>query len=216
MFSLSRGFKPSLMRKIWSHRSFGALVHLPAKEAIQHCDAQAAITAKWEQEHEEYNKFANAEYDTMISNRLSNIIDSGSVQDWELAEDNAFLRKTFTFETQDHSHFFVNEVSKFCSEHDHHPEWNMVGNNQIEVFLTSHFANNTVSLSDYELAQQMNKLFIATTKHNTYSYFTPEKSIEIGVVLAVFIFGLGIRKITSQNHEISYNTTGANNLPEFK
>ena len=95
MFSLKRGFKPSLMRKIWSQRSFGALVHLPAKEAIQHCDAQAALTAEWDQKHEEYNKFANAEYDTMISNRLSNIIDSGSVQDWELAEDNAFLRKTF-------------------------------------------------------------------------------------------------------------------------
>jgi pterin-4a-carbinolamine dehydratase len=48
----------------------------------------------------------------------------------------------------------VHEVGKFCSLKDHHPQWETADNGKsLVVTLTSHFANNKVTLFDFELAE---------------------------------------------------------------
>ena len=152
------------------------------------------IIGKYEQQHEEYNAAANTEYDQMIENRMNAIINRGSVSDWELADNNDFLRKTFNFSTPFHAHHFVNEVSKFCSTSDHHPEWKKISSNEIEVYLTSHFAGNKVSLKDYELAEFMNKTEKETSSHDPFSWFNPEKKIELALLaIALMLYARGLR-----------------------
>lgn len=164
------------------YKPIATALDVPASKIPDHLELTQQYTAELQKKHDDYNKWAIAEYDTMISNRLANIIDSGSVKDWDLAGDHSYLRKTFDFPTPDHAHFFVNEVSKFCTSSDHHPEWSMIGNKSIRVNLTSHFAGNKVSLKDYELAQKMNQVFSSAKSHNQYSFITKELLIEIGVV----------------------------------
>ena len=163
------------------YKPIATAVDVPANKIPDHLKLTEQMTAEIQKKFDDYNKWAIAEYDMMISNRLANIIDSGNVKDWELAPDNSYLRKTFDFPTPDHAHYFVNEISKFCTTSDHHPEWSMIGNKSIKVNLTSHFAGNKVSLKDYELAQHMNKIHGSAKSHNPYSFITHERMIELGV-----------------------------------
>lgn len=122
----------------------------------------------------------------MIRNRVSNIVDSGSVQDWQVTGDNDSISYTFKFQTQDHAHFFMNEVSRFCSKTDHHPEWRYNNSKELTVNLTSHFANNKVTVSDYELAQEMSRVYKKTQSYNPYAWFTTERLIEIGQLTFIY------------------------------
>lgn len=169
------------------YKPIASVLDVPANKIPDHLEVTRQFTADLQKKHDDYNKWAIAEYDTMISNRLANIIDSGSVKDWELADDHSYLRKTFDFPTPDHAHFFVNEVSKFCTATDHHPEWKMNASRSISVNLTSHFAGNKVSLKDYELAQKMNEVFKSTKSFSQYSFITKEFLIELGVLGALLI-----------------------------
>lgn len=203
MFSLRRAiYKANSLTKFCANRSFSNQVSLfgpvasmldqPAKSVVSGLHDSYEVLGKYEQQHDEYNVAANAEYDQMIENRLNAIISKGSVSDWELAENNDFLRKTFTFATPFHAHHFVNEVSKFCSTSDHHPEWKKISATEIEVYLTSHFSGNKVSLKDYELAEFMNKTEKDSKGHNPYSWFNPEKKIELALVaIALVLYARG-------------------------
>lgn len=124
----------------------------------------------------------------MIRNRVANIVDSGAVKDWDVAEDNSVASITFKFQTQDHAHFFMNEVSKFCSKTDHHPEWKFQSSNQLQVNLTSHFAGNKVTVSDYELAQEMNRIYSKASSYNPYSRISIERLLELGKLSTFYLF----------------------------
>ena len=84
----------------------------------------------------------------MHSNLIAEIVKSGVISDWVLAEDNSKLHHEFKFGNPRSATYYMNEVSQYCSEHDHHPEWSLKGST-LSVKLTSHFNNNQVSLSDY-------------------------------------------------------------------
>ena len=46
---------------------------------------------------------------------------------------------------------------------DHHPEWRLSnGGRTVDVKLTSHFANNTVTRLDFQLAEAMNEAYTLT------------------------------------------------------
>jgi hypothetical protein len=48
-------------------------------------------------------------------------------------------------------------VTTFCNVKDHHPEWEVVdGGKIVNVRLTTHWAGNTITRSDFELAEEMN------------------------------------------------------------
>ena len=68
-----------------------------------------------------------------------------------------------------------------------------MGNKTIQVYLTSHFNNNKVSIKDYELATEMNKIAAKTKSYNPYTFFTPDRrtTLVIGLILAV-IFANGL------------------------
>ena len=199
MFGLKRIFNktPSLarmhsMRRFSTHvslfRPVATVLHIPADEIMHNLHTTHEITAQNEAKFDEYNKMAIEEYDTMIQNQLDAILGRGGISDWELAEDNGFLRKTFNFSTPDNAHYFVNQVSTVCSKTDHHPEWKMIGNTTIEVYLTSHFAGNKVSIKDYELAEQMNKIEKSAKSYNQYTKLTIGRGIEF----IIFLLALGI------------------------
>jgi pterin-4a-carbinolamine dehydratase len=68
------------------------------------------------------------------------------------------MTKSFSFKSIDHAQAFMQEVGKFCSQKDHHPEWSSSDKGKtVSVRLTSHFAGNKVTLFDFQLAEHMNK-----------------------------------------------------------
>ena len=71
-----------------------------------------------------------------------------------MAEDNSFLSHDFVFGNARSATKFMNEVSKYCSVNEHHPEWSLRGST-LSVKLTTHDNNNKVSLKDFELADHM-------------------------------------------------------------
>ena len=205
MFSLRRVLykAPSMSRmiamkrfstEVSMFRPIATALDVPAREILNNLQATHEMTVRNEERFEEYNRGAIEEYDAMIQNRIDAILGKNAISDWELADDNGFLRKTFTFATPDIAHFFVNEVSRVCSKSDHHPEWRMISDKSIEVYLTSHFAGNKVSINDYELAEAMNKVEKSAKSHNQYSFFKIDKLVEISIVLIVLAFYLKFNK----------------------
>ena len=79
----------------------------------------------------------------------------------------------------------MNEVSKHCTENDHHPEWSLEGTT-LKVRLTSHFRDNTVSLMDFQLAKELTAQYANTEKARPYAKFHTRHWVQIGV----FSFGL--------------------------
>ena len=180
MFTLGFRVRPKLSKLIYAQRAFSYYLEVPTVKDLTNLEDTYAYTEKYQKQFEEYNAKANAEYDTMIMNRTNNIVNSGNVSDWEIVENNSFMTKTFEFAIPEHSLYFVNQVSRWCTRHDHHPEWSMKDDNSVEVFLTSHFADNKVTVTDYELAQEMNLIYKKAVKYNPYTFFTPERLIEMG------------------------------------
>ena len=95
----------------------------------------------------------------MNETRITNIIDAGGVDGWDHGNLEV-LKKTFEFESFERANDFIQEVGKFCETKDHHPQWSTSnGGKTVHVELTSHFANNTVTIFDFEVAQAMNNIF---------------------------------------------------------
>ena len=75
------------------------------------------------------------------------------------------MTKTFEFSSFEQAQHFVQRVSRFASQKDHHPEWlTSNGGRTVSVRLTSHFAGNKVTLFDFELAENMNQAHKITLK----------------------------------------------------
>ena len=86
----------------------------------------------------------------------------------------------------------MQEVGKFCELKDHHPEWSSSeGGKRLDVKLTSHFANNTVTLLDFELAENFSKTYKSTAKFNMYPRFENSQfvSASVGAIAALTAFG---------------------------
>ena len=95
----------------------------------------------------------------MFETRINNIIDSKGIDGWETIGELEYLEKTFEFANFETAQAFVDKVGAYADKNDHHPEWKMTnGGCTVEVRLTSHYMNNHLSLADFELAQEMNKI----------------------------------------------------------
>ena len=113
-----------------------------------------------QQEYDAFNEQCRAELVEMQQTQISNIIDAGGSEGWDTHENLAYLSKTFNFPTFEEAQTFVQKVGIFCESIDHHPEWSATdGGKSLKVKLTSHFADNTVTLFDFRLAQYMNQMY---------------------------------------------------------
>ncbi len=160
---LTRRLMRSQLLLSQSQRNMSALlVPLAQKETLPHelrstqqTDAEIAVL---EQEFKEFNIRCSEELKEMNQNRITNIIERGGVEGWETAADLAYLKRSFSFNTPAQAQYFVQSVGRFCSQQDHHPEWSVTdGGRTVNVTLTSHFANNKVTLFDFQLAEHMNQ-----------------------------------------------------------
>ena len=99
----------------------------------------------------------------MNQTRITNIIDRGGIEGWTDSGNLDSFTKTFEFDSFEQGQAFVQAVGKYADQKDHHPEWTCLnGGKSISVKLTSHFANNKVTLFDFELAEHMNQMYSET------------------------------------------------------
>ena len=69
---------------------------------------------------------------------------------WELAREGKAIARTFRFKDFSESWGFMSRVALLAEAQDHHPEWSITdGGKTVNVKLTSHFANNKVTLFDF-------------------------------------------------------------------
>lgn len=85
----------------------------------------------------------------------------------------------------------MQKVGIYCSKTDHHPEWTITnGGRNVEVKLTSHFANNKVTLFDFELAEKMNGQYKITLKtFRMYPIIDDKTWASVKIFVAAFILG---------------------------
>ena len=121
----------------------------------------------------------------MNKNIIEAIADRGGSDGWNITND--ALTKSFTFDSFEQGQHFCDAVSQFANTKDHHPEWSLSNRGtRLDVKLTSHFANNTVTRLDFELAEAMNKQHAASAKaFNMYPRFESDQlvSLQIGALL---------------------------------
>ena len=119
-----------------------------------------------EDKHDAFNQICRSQLVEMNTNKINAIEDRGGDAGWEQhveGDTMLALTKSFEFDSYEKGQAFVQAVSVYCDTKDHHPEWSTEnGGLVINVKLTSHFAGNTVSLLDYELAEHMNKSYNVT------------------------------------------------------
>ena len=129
----------------------------------------------------------------MNKNIIENIVARGGTDGWDT--DVSALRKSFEFSSFEEAQAFVMMVAKDAEAKDHHPEWKSSnGGCTVHVTLTSHFAQNTVTRLDFEMAECMNNAYTVTRgSFKMFPWLTPGQwaSLKIGVAMfvsAVFFF----------------------------
>ncbi len=68
------------------------------------------------------------------------------------------LQKTFVFNNFETAILFMQKASIQISKINHHPEWTNIYN-KVEVKLTTHDANSTVTKKDEELSEILDQIF---------------------------------------------------------
>ncbi len=68
------------------------------------------------------------------------------------------LHATFTFKDFQEAFGFMTQVAFLAEQHNHHPNWSNVWN-EVEINLTTHDADNTVTDKDWKLAKDIIELY---------------------------------------------------------
>ena len=125
---------------------------------------------------------------------VENLKAAGGLADWD--ESREALTKTFHFDSFEQCQAFVQSVGKYAEAKDHHPEWSTSnGGKSISVNLTSHFAGNQVTLSDYQLASQMNSMYSDTkSTFNPYPRISESQYVSLCVATGTFVVGFSLFK----------------------
>jgi 4a-hydroxytetrahydrobiopterin dehydratase len=79
------------------------------------------------------------------------------LEGWALAEDEASIRRTFTFRNFSEAFAFMTRVALAAEKMDHHPDWSNVYKT-VEIALNTHDAGGLTRL-DFELAGRINRIF---------------------------------------------------------
>jgi 4a-hydroxytetrahydrobiopterin dehydratase len=73
-------------------------------------------------------------------------------------ETNNQLKRSFQFKNFVDAFAFMTKVAFAAEKLNHHPNWSNVYN-QVEIILTTHDANNTVTEKDRALAKKIDEIF---------------------------------------------------------
>ncbi|WP_339889108.1 4a-hydroxytetrahydrobiopterin dehydratase [uncultured Flavobacterium sp.] len=73
-------------------------------------------------------------------------------------EENNKLTQTFEFKNFVEAFGFMSKVALIAEKMNHHPEWKNVYN-KVEITLTTHDKENTITEKDRKLAQAIDELF---------------------------------------------------------
>lgn len=76
-------------------------------------------------------------------------------------EINNSLNRTFEFKNFIEAFAFMTKVAMIAEKMNHHPEWKNVYN-KVEITLTTHDANNTITEKDRQLAKAIDDLISNT------------------------------------------------------
>ena len=179
----------------FNSRQFSLLVPLQAKAQVpaevQNTPLTNAFFADLEQKHTEYNESCKAQLKEMNQNLITNIIERGGNDGWDVKEDLSNMTKSFEFTSFEQAQEFCQHVSKFCNEKDHHPEWSLDNNGKtVNVLLTSHFANNTITRLDFEVAEAMNNSFyIIDRKFKMFPRFSEKQWSSFAIAFGSALLG---------------------------
>lgn len=137
-----------------------------------------------------FNEQCKVELQEMNKNIIENIVARGGTEGWETTP-NA-MTKSFEFNSFEEGQAFVMRVARDAESKDHHPEWSAVnGGRVINVTLTSHFAQNTVTRLDFELAECMNNAYTEVQgSFKMYPYLQPEQWASVKIGVGMFVFGM--------------------------
>mmetsp|Transcript_33597 Transcript_33597/g.24262 ORF Transcript_33597/g.24262 Transcript_33597/m.24262 type:complete len:268 (+) Transcript_33597:30-833(+) len=182
-----------------TQRQFSLLVPLQTKAdapaEVQHTPITDAYYAEMTKMHTEYNESCQSQLKEMNQNLITNIIQRGGNDGWEVQEDLTNMTKRFDFKSFEQAQQFCQHVSKFCNEKDHHPEWSLENNGKtVKVLLTSHFAGNKITRLDFEVAEAMNNsYYIVDRSFKMFPYYSEKQwsSFTIGfgsLLVGSFIF----------------------------
>ena len=123
----------------------------------------------------------------MNVNIIDNIVARGGTFGWET--DVNQLTKSFEFDSFEEAQTFIMRVGKDAEQKDHHPEWSTSdGGRTINVKLTSHFANNTVTRLDFELAEAMNNAYEEVrTTFTMYPFLSASQWASLKIGFGLFV-----------------------------
>ena len=192
MFTSAAGRRALLNRTAMRSFSSGLLVPLATRAdppaELQATPLSDAAHANLLESYAQFNEACKGELQEMNKNIIENIVARGGTEGWDT--DMYAMKKKFEFDSFEECQAFVMRVAIDAEKKDHHPEWHtMDGGRTVNVTLTSHFAQNTVTRLDFELAECMNNAYTETRgSFKMYPWFTKGEwaSIKIGAVMAVF------------------------------
>ena len=149
-----------------------------------------AYFAQLNNEFKLFNERCVDELKEMNQTKITNIIDRGGIEGWHDSGNLDSFTKTFEFDSFEQGQAFVQAVGKFCELKDHHPEWTCAnGGKSISVKLTSHFANNKVTLFDFELAEHMNQMYSETqSSFKMFPRFSERSLVNACIGVGTFVF----------------------------
>ena len=150
----------------------------------------------------EFNEQCKAEQKEMNNNIIENIANRGGTEGWDV--DEFSMTKSFEFGSFEECQAFVMRVAKDAEDKDHHPEWSLAdGGKTVNVKLTSHFANNTVTRLDVQLAEDMNNAYTETRgSFKMFPMFSPSQWASIKIGAGLLTFGIfAIKFMTGTEYE---------------
>ena len=206
--SLMAGRRSLTQKSLTSMRSFSTSLLVPLQHKVEapaeieashisdHAHAQLLA------EHAAFNEQCKAELQEMNKNIIENIVARGGTEGWDTSIE--VMKKSFDFDSFEEAQAFIMRVGKDAEAKDHHPEWSVSnGGRTVDVRLTSHFAQNTVTRLDFELAEAMNNAYKEIRgSFKMYPYLSESQwnSLKIGadmLVSAIFFF----KFVTGTNYE---------------
>ena len=202
--------RPMAMRNFSSSLLVPLAIKADAPTEIDNAHISAAAHDQLQARYAAFNEQCKSELQEMNVNIIDNIVARGGTFGWET--DVNQLTKSFEFDSFEEAQTFVMRVGKDAELKDHHPEWSTSdGGRTVNVKLTSHFANNTVTRLDFELAEAMNTAYSEVrTTFKMYPFLSASQwaSLKIGAglfVSTVFFF----KFVTGTNYEQREQAVGA-------
>ena len=188
-----------------------------APAEVENCHISEYAHNQLQLKYAEFNDACKAELQEMNKNIIENIVNRGGTQGWEI--DNDAMTKSFEFNSFEQAQAFVMRVATDAEKKDHHPEWSLsAGGKTVNVKLTSHFANNTVTRLDFEIAECMNTAndeIVGSFK--MYPMFSKSEWVSMKLGFGMFVLGVfAFKFMTGTNHEQTAQPAGTLPSTEYK